>query len=459
MKATAALVVGATLQCMSGPVAAQAPASGNADALDEWIAARLDEHDVPAVAIAVVDRNRIVKTAGYGLANVELQAEASELTMFQTASVGKQFTAAAILLLAEDGRLALDDPIDEYLDEAPEAWRLVSIRNLLNHTSGIPDYNSPSWNLRRDYTEAELLEEFARFPLRFPPGTEWSYSNTGYAILGILISRITGAHWSEFVRERVFAPAGMRTARLMSEADIVPNRADGYRVADGELKNQQWVSPSVNSTGDGALYVSAVDMAHWAVALSDDSVLSNASREAMWTRTRLHDGLEVSYGFGWALDDVLGRPAVHHTGNWQGFVARYTRFTDDDLSVAVFANSTRGFGLLDAITEQVLLRYRPDIEIEREAAPAPIRVDRQALGAYVGDYWMSDGAALRFSLAEGGLVVSGAGGSGLSARPYAPDAFVFERSSLRLIFVRDPESGSVTGFHNPSGTLRGRKIR
>ena len=152
------------------------------------------------------------------------------------------------MLLVQENKLSLDDKISKYLPDVPATWKDITVWNLLTHTSGLGDY-PPELDLRRDYTEDELLASFKKAPLDFEPGSSWNYSNSGYVILGILIRKITGKFYGVFITERMFQPMKMTTARVISEADIVPNRAAGYRLVQGELTNQDWVSPSTNSTG------------------------------------------------------------------------------------------------------------------------------------------------------------------------------------------------------------------
>ncbi|PYP99407.1 MAG: hypothetical protein DMF82_24930, partial [Acidobacteria bacterium] len=163
----------------------------------------------------------------------------------------KQFTASAIMTLVEDGRLKLDDPITTHLANSPEAWKAITVRHLLTHTSGIPDYTEGTIDLRRDYTEDELAKLAFGLKLEFAPGSRWNYSNTGYLMLGVLVHRASGRFYGDVLRDRVFMPLGMKTARIISEEDIVPHRAAGYRLVGGELKNQEWVAPKLNTTADG----------------------------------------------------------------------------------------------------------------------------------------------------------------------------------------------------------------
>ncbi len=427
------------------------------DDLGPWLERVLEERQIPGLAIAVVQDGHVLKVEGYGFADLEHQVPVTENTLFQTASVGKMFTAAGILALAEAGRLDLSDPITEYVEELPAHWRLITIEDLLRHTSGIPDYGAPPWDLRQDYTEGELMRRFAEFQLHFPPGEEWSYSNAGYAILGVILSRVSGVPWSDYLADRLFEPAGMSTARSISEADVIPNRASGYRLDGGVLKNEEWVSPSLNSTADGALYVSARDLAQWAVSLSNVAVLSDEARAMMWSPTRLRDGSLVEYGLGWGLQDVLGRPAAGHGGAWQGFNSHVNHFHEERLTIAVLANRSR-IGIA-ALAEEIAIRLRPAWAEGRDVLPERIVLPREELEAYAGSYWMPDGVVLDVLVGEHELLLANPGPEDLVLVPYGNDSFYLESSpSLRHVFWRDA-SGAVEGFRDPSGMIRARKVR
>jgi CubicO group peptidase (beta-lactamase class C family) len=318
-----------------------APPAVRADEVDAYIQARLMEQSIPSLSLAVIKDGNVVKAQGYGLANVEHNVPAKPETVYHSASVGKQFTATAVMMLVEEGRLGLDDKISMYLDPIPDAWQDVTVRHLLSHTSGIKTYSyNPQLdlNFRQDYTEAELLQKAASLPPDFAPGAKWSYSNTGYVLLGMIIRKATGEFYGDMLQKRVFTPLGMDTARIVNEADIVPNRAAGYRLVGRELKNQNWVSPSLNTTADGSLYLSVLDMAKWDAALYTEKLLKRSSLEQTWTPVKTADGKTNTYGFGWQLRDANGHKIVEHTGSWQGFSTVITRIPDDKLTVIVLAN-------------------------------------------------------------------------------------------------------------------------
>ena len=305
--------------------------------VDEYVNSEMQKQRIPGLSLAVIKDGQVIMAKGYGLANVELQVAVRPETIFQSGSMGKQFTATAVMMLVEEGKLSLGDSITKYFTDAPAIWQNITVRHLLTHTAGTTDYPS-DFDFRRDYTEAELLKRAEAIPLAFPPGEKWSYSNLGYVMLGILIHKVSGKFYGDFLQERVFKPLGMTTARIISEADIVPNRAAGYRLVKGELKNQNWVSPSLNTTADGALYFTVYDMAKWDAALYTEKLLRRSSLEQMWTPVKLKSGKTEDYGFGWGIGEVRGHHIIEHGGAWQGFKSHIARYVDDKLTVVVFAN-------------------------------------------------------------------------------------------------------------------------
>ena len=308
--------------------------------IDEYLLTQMKAQQIPGVALAVVRDGKIVLARGYGLANVEHQVPVKPETIFQSGSTGKQFTATAVMMLVEEGKLSIEDKITKYFPDAPESWGNITVRHLLTHTSGMTDY-PPDFDLRRDYTEDDLLQRIKAIPLAFQPGEKWSYSNLAYVTLGILIHKVSGKFYGDFLQERVFKPLDMSTARIISEADIIPNRAAGYRVANGQLKNQNWVSPTLNTTADGALYLTVYDMAKWDAALYTEKLLKRSSLEQMWTKVKLNDGKTAAYGFGWGLAEVRGHRIIEHGGAWQGFKAQISRYVDDKLTIILLANQAR----------------------------------------------------------------------------------------------------------------------
>jgi CubicO group peptidase (beta-lactamase class C family) len=326
------------------------------DAVGDYVRGEMQKQHIPGLSLLVAKNGQIVRAEGFGLANVELQVPVKPETVFQSGSVGKQFTATAVMMLVEEGKVALGDPLTKYFSDAPPAWKEVTVRELLSHTAGFTDYPE-KFDFRKDWTEDELLKVVEGIPLTYPPGTKWDYSNLGYLTLGILIHRVTGEFYGDFLQQRIFQPLEMKSTRIISEADIVPNRASGYRLVKGELKNQEWVAPMVNTTADGSLYFSILDLAKWDAALYGEKLLKRSSLDLMWTPVKLKDGSrnKGSYGFGWFMTERRGHHVVGHDGAWQGFKTAIARYVDDRLTVVVLANLAEAKP--EVIAEQVADMY------------------------------------------------------------------------------------------------------
>jgi CubicO group peptidase (beta-lactamase class C family) len=318
---------------------AQAQSSATATAVTEYVKSEMQRQHIPGLSLLVIKDGKTIRAEGFGLAHVELQVPVKPESVFQSGSVGKQFTATAVMMLVEEGKVGLDDPLTKYFPEAPASWKEATVRELLSHTAGLGDYPK-DFDMRKDWTEDEELKLIESIPLAYPPGSSWEYSNLGYATLGFLIHRVTGEFYGDFLQQRIFQPLGMHSTRIISEADIVPNRSAGYRLLNGELKNQEWVSPLLNTTADGSLYFTTLDLAKWDAALYTEKLLKRSSLDLMWTPVKLKNGEtnKGNYGFGWEIDRRNGHRCIHHGGSWQGFETSIARYVDDRLTIVALDN-------------------------------------------------------------------------------------------------------------------------
>jgi CubicO group peptidase (beta-lactamase class C family)/Tol biopolymer transport system component len=307
-------------------------------AVDAAVRDQMDRQRIPGVGLAVVKQGRVLLAKGYGYADLENEIKVTPDTMFESGSLGKQFTSAGVMALVEDGRLKLDESVRRYLPDAPDTWQPITLRHLLSHTSGIPDYPA-DMDFRKDYTDPELLRLAYSLPLEFKAGARWNYSNTGYVVLGCILSEVTGASYWEFLRQRIFDPAGMKTIRIISEPDIVPHRARGYLPTATGYRNQDWVSPKLNTTADGSLLLSLNDMIAWNETVRDRRILKPSSWALMQSAVTLNSGKTYPYGFGWFVETAGGQVVHQHGGSWQGFRTQFSRYTGDDLAIVVLTNS------------------------------------------------------------------------------------------------------------------------
>jgi CubicO group peptidase (beta-lactamase class C family) len=290
-----------------------------------------------------VKDGQVLLAKGYGFSDVEKSIKATEQTVYQLASVTKQFTAASILMLVDEGKLSLDARITDVLPGLPEAWKPVTVRHLLTHTSGIKSYTDVFGAQKipndRVFTHEQILALVKDAPLEAAPGTRFAYCNTGYYLLGMIVEKVSGQNYADFVAKRIFAPLGMTSSGYDDYADARPVRAKGYNTnADGTV-----VAPHTHPSqpfAAGALVSTVADMAKWDAALTARKLLSPGSYDAMWTPAKGNDGTSIPYGFGWQINPFHGHKRIAHGGGITGFSTFITRLPDDKVTVIVLANQS-----------------------------------------------------------------------------------------------------------------------
>ncbi|MGB8243771.1 MAG: serine hydrolase domain-containing protein, partial [Pseudolabrys sp.] len=305
--------------------------------IDRFVSGEMSRQKIPGMAVAVVKNGEAVVEKGYGFANLEHQVPVTTHSIFQSGSVGKQFTAAAIVHLEERGKLRLEDNIARYLPPTKARWGSITVRQLLTHTSGIPEYEDEV-DSRRDYSERQLTELVGLLRHRSIPGHKFQYSNSGYLLLGIIIRMITGKFHADYIRENIFEPLGMKTARIVSDADIVPNRVAGYRMSKDRILNQDWVSPTFNQTADGCYRLSLNDFLAWERGVRARALLKPESWSQIFTPVVLKSGKTHPYGFAWEIRQESGQTVHGHDGSFQGFEAILTRYIEEELTIIALAN-------------------------------------------------------------------------------------------------------------------------
>ena len=317
----------------------------------------LISRDSPGFAVGVMRNGQLIFSRGYGLADLSAKTPITAQTDFRLASITKQFTAMAVMLLVHDRKLRYDQTLTEIFPEFPAYGGKITVRNLLNHTSGLKHYEesyeketagTPPDKIRQlhDVDVLRILEQ--QTSGSFAPGERWEYSNSGYAVLAMIVERVSGKAFSDFLRQRIFEPLGMnRTVAYVDGKNHVPNRAFGYRkAADGKGWTFSDQSPTSAVLGDGGIYTSIEDIAKWDKALSAHTLLTEKEIEPALTPVhvqggvRLSDGSESEYGFGWFLDPYKGHRRMWHDGDTTGFHTSIQRLIDDNLTVVVLANRT-----------------------------------------------------------------------------------------------------------------------
>lgn len=305
-----------------------------ADPVDDYIRAEMEKQHVPGLSLAVLRDGRIVKAEGYGLADVENNIPARVDTVYKIGSISKQFIATGIMLLVQEGKLGVDDPISRHLDGTPPAWKDITVRHFLTHTSGV-QREGPAFDSYKVQPDIDVIKSAYAMPLRFATGEQYEYCNTGYFALAEIVARRSGQPWDEFLRQRVFAPLGMNATRTTSVNAIIPHRARGY-----EWEEERWQNALeyIALRPSGAFVSTVLDLAKWDAALYTEDYLTRSTREQMWTPVRLNSGELYPYGFGWRVERPGGHREIGHSGTLTGFRGQFTRYVDDRLSVIVLTN-------------------------------------------------------------------------------------------------------------------------
>jgi len=305
-----------------------------ADPTDDYIARAMKEFHLPGVALVVVEDGRVVKAAGYGFADTERKTPVTPDTVFKIGSISKQLIATGIMLLVQDGRLTVDDPVTRYFPDAPPSWAPMRVRHLLSHTAGLVR-ESPAFDPMKATSDADIVRAVYSLPLRFEPGSQWEYSNAGYYALADIIRIVSARPWTEFIHSRVFAPLGMNATTATSVTPKPLAMATGYTGTDNAGgPAPEWIAlrPS------GAFMSTVLDLARWDAALGGNTILTEASRRQMWSQALLNGGSSAPYGFGWHIGEFQDRRVIRHGGGLPGFSSFSMRFLDLPLSIVILTN-------------------------------------------------------------------------------------------------------------------------
>lgn len=297
--------------------------------------------DEPGAAILVGKDGIPIFRKGYGMANLELCVSIEPEMVFRLGSITKQFTSLGILMLVERGKLSLDIPITDFLPDYPTQGRNITIHHLLCHTSGIPSYTSlPGYELlnRVDMSSQELVDLFKEKPLQFTPGTQFSYSNSGYALLGFIIEQITGEKYSHFIQHHIFQQLGLKNSSYDQSEKIIFHRVPGYKKKNNIYCNSDYIS-TTQPYSAGGLMSNVDDLLLWDSALYTEKLVGSQSLELLFTPKRLEDGTQLNYGYGWETGKYKGSPLQKHEGHISGFASCALRLPEKRLYVALLSNN------------------------------------------------------------------------------------------------------------------------
>lgn len=315
------------------------PISALADAIDDYIQTEMNSRRIPGLALAVVRNGVVEKMRGYGFANLEHDVPVTPDTVFELASLTKQFTATGIMILVEEGKVQVEDPILRHLPNGPESWKGITIRHLLTHTSGLPGLEdgfkaARAGGPRLNYSTTQLFDAATKDALGFAAGERFQYSDVGYFLLGMIIERASGQRYREFLEDRFFKPLGMSSTSVLDQWRILKHRAAGYTLREDRLINIRRVSQTELPSHYG-IFSTVKDLAIWDGALSAARVVKPATLAQMWTPVRLNYGGDYPYGFGWFVDERRGHRWISHAGITG---TELSRFPDDKLTVIVLTN-------------------------------------------------------------------------------------------------------------------------
>jgi len=326
--------------------------------VDSVANAAVADHRTAGVSVAVVKNGRTVLAKGYGFADLENDVPATAQTVYRIGSVTKQFTSAAIMRLVEQGKVSLDDTLQKFLPNFPTQGNRVTVRHLLNHTSGIKSYTSlgPKWQrvMRLDLATDSLVALFANEPFDFKPGDKWLYDNSGYFLLGMIIEKVSGKPYGQYLKDELFTPLGLKSTIYCDQAPLIKHRAQGYALRpDGKFINAEPLSMT-QPYAAGSLCSTVNDLAAWTLALSSGKVVSPASYKLMSTPGTLNDGKPLTYGFGLGTGVLGGHRQVSHNGGINGFISELHHYPDDSLVTVVLTNT----GALTAVQLERLIARR-----------------------------------------------------------------------------------------------------
>ena len=404
-------------------------------------------------SVLVARDGKIVFSKGYGMANVELDVPNAPETRFRLGSITKQFTAAAILLLQERGKLNVTDPICKYFDPCPSAWSEVTIHHLLSHTGGVPNFTSfPDYmpKMMLPVTTTEMIARFKDKPLDFKPGEKWSYSNSGYFLLGAIIEKAAGESYESLLQKNIFDPLKLTGTGYDHFDVILKHRATGYSMSKGKMVNSAFLDMTQPYSA-GSLYSTVEDLFRWNEALFGGKVLSTKSFEMMTTPVK------NNYAYGLGVETKFNRKMITHGGGINGFATFIARFPDEKVTIVVLRNAdygTPGPGRISQDLAAILFGEKYEIP----AAVTEVKVDAKILDAYVGQYQLAPNFVITISR-EGDLLMAQATGQPkITLYPQAEAVFFSKAVDLRMTFVRG-DDGKVTHLVlNQGGDRQAKRI-
>lgn len=393
----------------------------------------------PGISVILARGDEILYRDGHGMANLEHNISISPDMVFRLGSLTKQMTTAGIMMLAEEGLLQVDDPITQYFPDYPTHGYTITLRHLMTHTSGIIDFLAieefPNIE-KEDITAMDVIDFFKNAPMNFAPGDAYSYTNSGYVMLGAIIEQLSGQSYEDFIQERIFTPLGMDNTYHGDFKRLIPNRVTGYAMGPEGYENSSYLSMSI--PGAAGAIISTVDDLHaWNTALFAGDVVSMASLEEMTTPFTLNNGELSNYGFGLAIQSLRGQPMISHTGGINGFITYAAYLPESDVYVAVLGNTGFQSRVYEGNTILAMAIGDPYPSLETQS------VDPDVLNSYTGAYQTVRGIHFDVSVVDGGLSVSINGGPALDLVAVSDNVFYLDKSFTHLSFLESADTDNV----------------
>ena|SRR5450432_153179 len=327
--------------------------------IDSAVRAAMQSRQIPGMQVAVIKYGLILKKGNYGFSNLEDRVGVTDSTLFSIASMSKAFTCAGILLLMEDGKLGIDDSVGKYFDSLPASWNGITIRQLMNHTAGLrDDWDEDDNFFYTNKSDSAFLAALKTAPLKFQPGQGFSYG-CGPFILGLIIAKVSGESYPNFIKRRIFDKLGMTNSRVNDAESVIPNRAAGYLLRDNKIIHGRQISAAAQARGDVGVLTTVTDMLKWYAALRDSSLLQKSSVNLMFSPGTLNDGHTIPYGFGWFLNPYRDHSLISHGGGFRtGFGSIMEIYPEDGVCIMILCNLGQSHPYL--IAKDIVGLFNPD---------------------------------------------------------------------------------------------------
>ncbi len=416
---------------------------GDLEAQIDALLSKVYKPDEPGAAVLVKKKGQILFRKGYGLANMELQVPVEPDMIFRLGSITKQFTAVAILMLAEQGKLSLQDEITKFVPDYPTQGRTITVEHLLTHTSGIKSYTDmPEWLplMRKDMTLQEIINLFKDQPMEFAPGERWKYNNSGYILLGAIIEKVSGKSYAQFLEDHIFGPLGMKHSFYDSTTRLIPRRIPGYSKGNSGFENAPYLSMT-QPYAAGSLLSSVDDLAIWNEALLAGKLIKRDSLQHAFSSFKLKDGTDARYGFGWFVSSYEGHRLIEHGGGIPGFTSYALIMPEDQVFVALLTNSA----VQGRVPEPLAFRIACLALGKPYKEPVAVSVAEKDLAPLAGVYLNAQNEELYIIRQDSKIFSQRAGGSKSEILPASPKEFFFTDSFARIQFAKN-EKGDVTGI-------------